>query len=213
MMSQSRCTYLISLVCRPYYTIGHHHSLWILLCSVPVHAYGSWQSFPWHFSYFDWPTSRKQSRNDLTILFCVSSVYKFDYSVHLSVNVYLMGSCVVGSLPICLSNASRYVQEFDIVEMTCGVNYNGNWPPVMNWQQNGVINIINGIFGMTILNQNVTSSLIVLATRNVIGNKFSCTTYFNIENKPLSTNAIDVPRYNYTYDFGTINVACKFAII
>ena len=90
--------------------------------------------------------------------------------------------------------------------MTCSVNYSGNWAPVMKWQQDGGPVIISGVVNNTVPHKSATSSLAVLATSNMNGRKFSCTTFFSEDNKPTTISATNVPDYIYTWSSPQINV-------
>ena len=116
--------------------------------------------------------------------------------------------CLTASEPVCVSeiNLHNAVNQFDSFEMTCSVNFSGDWDPVMKWQQDGGPIITVGVVSNPVPYKSVTSSLTVLVTRNVIGSKFSCTTYFNEDNKPPSTSATNVPDYIYTWNSPEINV-------
>ena len=92
------------------------------------------------------------------------------------------------------------MDNFKTVEMACSVNYSGNWAPVMKWQQDGGPVITAGVVCNTVPYKSVTSSLIVLVTRNATGSKFSCTTYFSEDNKPTSATAT-IPDYSYTWSY------------
>ena len=109
------------------------------------------------------------------------------------------------SEPVCISNCTLsticITKEFDIIQMTCSVNYSGNWAPVMKWQQDGGPVITDGrVVNKTVPYKSVTYSLTVRATSKMNGSKFSCTTYFSADNKSPTTTATNVPDYIYSWD-------------
>ena len=115
---------------------------------------------------------------------------------------------ILASNPTCSTNVSfiNKTEELEVMEMICSVNYDGNWAPVMKWQQDGGPIITAGVVNSTVPYKSVTSSLTVLVTRNVTGSKFSCTTYFTVDNKPTSspdnaTVATNVPDYTYMWNY------------
>ena len=105
---------------------------------------------------------------------------------------------------------TNILEEFTI-DITCSVNYSGSWAPVMNWQQDGGPVIIAGVVNKAVPYKSVTSSLTVLVTKIVTGSKFSCTTYFSEENKPI-TRAANVPVFSYVWISPEVTVSCKFLI-
>ena len=103
------------------------------------------------------------------------------------------------------------MKEHDAIEITCSVNYSGNWAPVMKWQQDGGPVITDGrVVNNTVPYKSVTYSLAVRATRDLNGHMFSCTTYFSGDNKPRSTLASNVPSYQLTWMSPAASVQCEF---
>ena len=103
------------------------------------------------------------------------------------------------------------MKEFHNIELSCSVNYSGNWAPVMKWQQDGGPVITDGrVVNNTFPYKSVTSSITVRASRDMNGHKLSCTTYFSKVNKPQSTMATNVPDYEYMWTSPAISVECKF---
>ena len=95
------------------------------------------------------------------------------------------------------------VDERCSIEITCSVNYSGNWAPVITWQQDGDSVDTADVVNKTVLYQSVTSSLTILVTGNGIGSTVSCITHFSDDNNPSDTtnvlnNGSSVPRYNST---------------
>ena len=84
----------------------------------------------------------------------------------------------------------------------------------MKWQQDGGPVITDGrVVNNTVPYKSVTSSLTVRAARDMSGSKFSCTTYFSVENKPLSTSATNVPDYSFTWTTAQLTVECEQRIL
>ena len=118
------------------------------------------------------------------------------------------------SEPNCLSNGafenSLIVKEHDIIELTCSVNYSGNWAPVMKWQQDEGPVITDGrVVNNAVPYMSVIYSLTVRASRDMTGSKFSCTTYFSKNNKPANTSAKNVPDYIFTWTSLVAVIPCE----
>ena len=112
----------------------------------------------------------------------------------------------IGSKLLRFDNSSVHD---NFIEMTCNVNFSGNWAPLMKWQQNGSPVIPGDIVNITVPYKSVTSILKVLATREQADSTFSCTTYFSAENKPKSippaNSSANIPDYSYTVVFDAEN--------
>ena len=116
--------------------------------------------------------------------------------------------------PVCsinhIRNGQLYLKENDPIELVCSVNFSGNWAPVMKWQQDGDPVITDGrVVNNTVPYTSVTYSFTVRATRDMNGQKFSCITYFNADNKPPTTDAANVPGYSFTCDIQELRIECE----
>ncbi len=83
--------------------------------------------------------------------------------------------------PVCETNASDSKDDYvegDYIEMTCTVNYTGNWIPVMEWTRTGGQGIDDHIIN-TNTSTTVTSSLITQLRSSDNGVTFTCKTTFN----------------------------------
>ena len=98
------------------------------------------------------------------------------------------------------------------VILTCSVNYSGNWAPVLKWQQDGGPVITVDVVNNTVPYKSVASTLTVLATSNVTGSKFSCTTFFNEAYKPNKSISTNVPDYVYNWTSPIFNVTCMIVL-
>ena len=117
---------------------------------------------------------------------------------------------VTGADPLCtVDSNSAAVKEFEYTGMRCSVNYRGNWVPVMTWQQNGRPISTLVVANNTDDNDVVSSSLTVLATRNLTGSTFSCTTYFSAAKPPQSFYVTPVPDYQFKWTSPAAEVKCK----
>ena len=121
------------------------------------------------------------------------------------------------SEPDCSSNTlyknTMTMREQETLEMSCSVNYSGNWAPVMKWQQVGGPVITDGrVVNNTVPYKSVTYSFTVRATRDMNGSKFSCTTHFSSNNRPPSTAATNVPDYELIWTSHVLVVKCKFIL-
>ena len=113
------------------------------------------------------------------------------------------------SAPHCNTNAATSpILELDAITMTCSVNYTGNWAPQMRWQYDGGSSIAVGVVDKTVPNKSVTSSLTLVATRNITMNKFSCTTNLNANNRPQNSSA-NIPDKVYTCNSPMVEIVCK----
>ena len=101
-------------------------------------------------------------------------------------------------------------EESNIIELTCRVEYRGNWPPAMRWRQNEGEVITTGVDIEAVPNQSVTSRFSAVATSNMSGSAFSCTLFFSAADKPSNTSANNVPEYSYTWKSPTLNVLCRY---
>ena len=92
------------------------------------------------------------------------------------------------------------------VTMTCTVAYSGNWAPEMEWRQVGGPVITTGVVTYAFHYKRVSSSLTVLATKNVAGRRYSCTASFVLANKPANSYATNLPDYSYPWVSPSIDV-------
>ena len=99
------------------------------------------------------------------------------------------------------------VAEYDVVDMTCTVNYSGNVAPSMTWLQDGVEKP-KGVINNTVHLRSVTSSLKAMATKVNNGGTFSCTTNFSVGHRLTSTAVDNSFEYSYTWTSPTLNVLC-----
>ena len=117
------------------------------------------------------------------------------------------------SHPACFANrpdnGQIQVREFDTVELTCSVNYSGNWAPVMKWQQDGD-DVVSNISKVTVAYTSVSYTLSVVAQMGLTGKTFSSTTYFTSANKPSKATTKNVPNYSFTWTSHTVNVQCEY---
>ena len=125
---------------------------------------------------------------------------------------------ITDSDPYCSSNVSSdehvFLNENDIVQLTCSVNYSGSWAPVMKWQQVAGPVITDGrVVNNTVPCKSVTYSLTVRATKDMNGQKYFCTTYFSDGNKPERTTAINLPKYNFVWSSQAVYVECELEIL
>ena len=111
-----------------------------------------------------------------------------------------------------VAKGERYflAEESNTIEVTCRVEYRGNWPPAMRWRQNKRRVITTGVDIETVPNRSVTSRFSVVATSNMSGSVFSCTLFFSAADKPSNTSANNVPEYNYTWKSPTLSVLCRY---
>ena len=99
-----------------------------------------------------------------------------------------------------ISNTIKTLRKNDSIGMTCGVDYRGNWAPVMTWRQiDGKVIADESVVLKAVTNERVTYSLQMFATRDLDGKVFSCITSFNLINKPINTTACNLPNYNSTW--------------
>lgn len=103
---------------------------------------------------------------------------------------------------MCHSNTvDNFINEKDMVTLTCNANYTGNWAPVMEWTDKAGSFITTNVVNMTVPHKSVSSSLTVQAFKNVSGSTFACRTYFSQDNKPRwrSDEVTDIPAFSYTW--------------
>ena len=113
----------------------------------------------------------------------------------------------------CSTNlsASRSVQEYDVITMTCSITYNGNWAPVMRWfnsvtRHNFTDDVTTLATDLTTNDTTVTSQLTVTATADLDGSKIVCVTYFTQLSTSLPINSsTNVPSFTYTW---TVDIQC-----
>ena len=121
-------------------------------------------------------------------------------------------SSILASPPVCQqlgasSSTSKTLRENDTIEMTCSVDFAGNWAPVMTWTQDDGQTIAGGsVSNVSIPNRNVTYSMRVAATRGMDGKRFTCRIYFSRSNKPSTATAQNVPNYNFTWVSPVLNI-------
>ena len=106
------------------------------------------------------------------------------------------------------SNVNDIVMEFDIITMTCTVNYSGYWDPSMIWQQESGSVITTVIVDKIDKSKSLTSSLTMVVSRNINGQKYSCTTYFNHVNKPITPTVENQPGYQFKWTTFGIIIEC-----
>src|SRR6218665_603987 len=88
----------------------------------------------------------------------------------------------------------------DLVNLTCSIEFRGNWAPTMEWKEqtsHGEIVLSVGVNTITVPDERVTSSLVMEVQRG--RRNFACTTKFDISGKPVRTTATNIPEYNKTW--------------
>lgn len=79
--------------------------------------------------------------------------------------------------PYCSGNDT--VEEHDIVEYKCEIEYSGYWPPVMEWYQDGT----------PVINYSITVSMV---SSNVCAHS-NCLSVYHIETNTLLLLSLDIP--------------------
>lgn len=90
----------------------------------------------------------------------------------------------------------------DVVHLTCSIEFRGNWAPTMEWKEHsshGEKVILVGVHTTTVPNQLVTSALVMPVQKG--RSNFTCTAKFDINGKPHSTTATNVPRDERSWTF------------
>lgn len=87
----------------------------------------------------------------------------------------------------------------DLVNLTCSIEFRGNWAPAMEWKEHSndgdeILSV--GVNVVTIRNQSVTSTLAMKVQEG--SRNYTCTTKFDISGKPSKTTASNVPNYTYS---------------
>lgn len=85
----------------------------------------------------------------------------------------------------------------DLVNLTCAIEFRGNWAPMMEWKERNshderVLSV--GVNVVILPNERVTSTLVMEVQEG--SRNYVCTTKFHINGKPHSTTATNVPHYN-----------------
>ena len=104
------------------------------------------------------------------------------------------------------ADKSLTVKEFDTMEVTCSVNYSGNLAPSMTWRRDDISVITGGVSSYSMLYITVSSRLTLLATANMTGKTYSCTTSFNSEANYFEAES----GYPHKWTSPKINVQCKW---
>ena len=104
------------------------------------------------------------------------------------------------------------ITEDSRIEMTCSVDYSGNWAPAMTWTLDDDVEVNEESISQNISADSVSFGLNVRATRQLNGRTYSCRTYFNPTGKPQTTDAKNVPEYNSTWTSRVLNVQCEWTI-
>ena len=111
-------------------------------------------------------------------------------------NLYLFQ----GFNPECYTNSSQFVWESDSLQVTCNVNYSGDWNPTIecygSQHENSSYN--NNSDNST----NLLYTSIVVATMDMDGSMLKCNIHFQKQ------NATDL-HYNKTWNATQIYIACK----
>lgn len=125
--------------------------------------------------------------------------------------------------------SSTEVSESDVVTMSCSVVYKGHLAPLMKWKTTKGLTItstVNSIqFGSAI---RLTYTASVIATPDLNGIQFQCTTYFDRQNSNLNlpANAMcncdrkssvpssdsNVPTYSYSWTSSALSISGKSRI-
>lgn len=96
------------------------------------------------------------------------------------------------------------------MNLTCGVEFHGNWVPTMEWKEHSIHGdkVLSVGINTTKANQRVSSTLIIavqMGSRN-----YTCATKFDISDRLRSTTATNVPEniqvHTFTKSQGTSTV-------
>ena len=101
-----------------------------------------------------------------------------------------------------------YINENEVISMSCRVQFWGNWPPTMQWNVNeGILSHDDTINKYN--NDSVTSVLhtVINSTRFPRTTlQFKCKTYFTRDNKPEHSTAPNIPQYSNTWSSPKIQI-------
>jgi hypothetical protein len=98
---------------------------------------------------------------------------------------------IAKSGPDCINSSTK-----DLVNLTCNVEFRGNWAPTMEWieqSSHGVKVLSVGVNTITVPDQHVTSTLVLEMPES--SRNYTCTTKFDIRGKKIYTTATNVPDY------------------
>jgi len=99
---------------------------------------------------------------------------------------------ITESNPICNDSSTQ-----DLVNLTCSIEFRGNWAPTMEWkeQRNDGEEVLSvGVNTVTVPNHRVTSTLVTKVQEG--SRNYSCSTKFDISGKSPYTTATNIPDYN-----------------
>ena len=120
----------------------------------------------------------------------------------------------IASPPSCFSSQIQKdkisVKEFDNIELTCSINFEGNWSPYLKWQLETKSGNSSGVIKNSKTYKSVTYHMTAKVTRNMTGSKLLCNIYFSPSNKPSNAHASNLPEYNATWLSPDVDVQCEF---
>lgn len=111
--------------------------------------------------------------------------------------------------PVCTGPENTVFLEYEQLEYSCTISYNGRWAPTMVWRDssNDVIESTDsGIEGSIVMH-----SISITATSKRNGDIDTCTTSFghSLNPSPDINEATNIPDYKFAKDFPPVSVHCK----
>ena len=110
--------------------------------------------------------------------------------------------------PVCITNHTSKCTILTL-ELSCSVSFRGNWAPIMEWREEGSVNVITSdVINQTMANDSVSYSLTVPLNVRRESVRYTCTTRFIESMRPSSINATNVPNLTLVWTSPLVNL-CK----